>query len=161
MASDTICYTLSMRRGDRYAGYIDGVRHWKAKICGHPVPNNQTKRCRPCWFLSEDRKNALTKKRNYTVTRENHHSWKGGRVLHKASGYILIKDSTHPKAQKNGYVLEHRLVMEKHLGRYLETDEEIHHINHDKTDNRIENLMLFSNHSEHIAYEHKNGDRKK
>jgi HNH endonuclease len=51
-------------------------------------------------------------------------------------------------------VREHRYVMEQHIGRPLQGDENVHHINKDKSDNRIENLRLFSTVSEHLKVEH-------
>lgn len=61
------------------------------------------------------------------------------------AGYILVKVDNHPNADSKGYVREHRLVMEEYLGRYLNPDEVVHHINHIKNDNRLENLFLCSN----------------
>jgi len=71
--------------------------------------------------------------------------WKGGRVK-SSQGYILIwvsdKSSFSKMRSAQGYILEHRLVMAKYLGRCLRLWEVVHHKNHIKTDNRIENLEL-------------------
>jgi len=69
-----------------------------------------------------------------------HWNWKGGRYKH--SGYIQVRAYEHPNANASGYVLEHRLIMEKRIGRYLNSYEVVHHINGIKDDNRIENLKL-------------------
>lgn len=77
--------------------------------------------------------------------------WKGGR--RKSHGYVEIKKPEHPFADSEGYVKEHRLIMEAELGRYLATKEYVHHINGVKTDNRIENLQLI-NPSKHSIIHH-------
>lgn len=82
----------------------------------------------------------------------NNPRWNNGVKTH-AHGYRLIASHDHPFKDKQGYVREHRLVMEKHIGRYLAKDELVHHLNHDKTDNRIENLMLTTR-SEHKKSHH-------
>jgi len=79
-----------------------------------------------------------------------HRDWKGGRIVDK-TGYILVRQLGHPHANSGGYVREHRLVMEQHLGRYLEPNEVVHHINGDKADNRIENLEVFESNGVHLA----------
>jgi hypothetical protein len=82
-------------------------------------------------------------------TGEGHPRWKGGRYIRK-DGYILTKAKGHPREDKDGYVMEHILVMEEYVGRYLWEWEIVHHKNGVKTDNGIENLRLYSSHSEHM-----------
>ena len=70
-------------------------------------------------------------------------NWKGG-IIRDKHGYVLIYSPDHPKGKASGYVYEHRLVVEKHLGRYLEKEESVHHKNGIKDDNRIENLEVMT-----------------
>lgn len=67
------------------------------------------------------------------------------RVMTKA-GYVTVDaPDGHPHAGKrNGRILEHRLVVEQYLGRYLLPTEEVHHKNANRSDNRIENLELWT-----------------
>lgn len=70
-------------------------------------------------------------------TLEKHPRWKGGRWITK-EGYIRINLGKYGRKR----IFEHRLIMEKHLGRLLESYEKIHHKNGIKNDNRIENLEI-------------------
>ena len=68
-------------------------------------------------------------------------NWKGGKVK-TDKGYILVMTKNHPFCNSRDYVPEHRLVMEKYIGRYLTKNEIVHHKNGQKDDNRLENLIL-------------------
>ena len=87
---------------------------------------------------------------------EKNGRWKGGRKKNYA-GYIQIKNRKHPYCDANGYVMEHRIVFEKHLNRYLSKEEVVHHINRIKNDNRIENLQLFASKGNHRKEHFKDG----
>ena len=84
-------------------------------------------------------------------TKEKNPKWNNGKTTF--NGYIAIFQPDHPNCNKRGYVYEHRLVMEKHLGRYLKKKEVVHHIDGNKKNNDINNLMLFPTHSAHIHFE--------
>lgn len=68
--------------------------------------------------------------------------WKGGRRVCKRDGYIFIHLPSHPDAKKDGDILEHRLIMEQVLGRRLDKNEDVNHVNGKKDDNRPDNLKL-------------------
>ena len=82
---------------------------------------------------------------------ENHHNWKGGRII-KGDGYYGIWSPDHPRADKQGYVYEHTLAAEKKYGRLPTELEVVHHINLDKLDNSVDNLWLCDNKSHLVCH---------
>ena len=66
--------------------------------------------------------------------------WRGGSFIH--NGYRLLLKPDHPFADKAGYVREHRLVIEEHLGRYLLREEIVHHKDGNKLNNTLSNLEV-------------------
>lgn len=94
---------------------------------------------------------ASVKTRNYTGP--NNPKWRGGRInMH--DGRIAVYAPDHPKACLFGgtHILEYRLIAENKIGRYLNDNEIVHHINGDPTDNRPENLEVMTQ-AEHAKME--------
>lgn len=83
--------------------------------------------------------------------RYRHKTKYGGFAKQRADGYIAIYAPKHPACTADGMVMEHRLVMEENIGRYLTENEVVHHKNHKRNDNRIENLQLMTI-SEHARF---------
>lgn len=78
--------------------------------------------------------------------------WQGG-IYHHGCGYILLRvqpDDFFYPMHTDGYIMEHRLVMAKHIGRCLQKWEVVHHINSIRNDNRLQNLKLFDSNVEHM-----------
>lgn len=83
---------------------------------------------------------------NYRRPLDRMHNGKPAVIDHV--GYVRIYAPTHPGATRGGWIYEHRWVVEQALGRVLARDENVHHINHIRHDNRPENLELLT-HNEH------------
>ena len=97
----------------------------KCEICGVDI-DPRAKRCIQC-----------------KPTGEESYHWKGGKTL-SCNGYVYKLCKDHPNANSRGYVMEHRLVMETYLGRFLTKKENVHHKNGIRDDNRFENLELWT-----------------
>ncbi len=102
--------------------------------CNGPMKNPTSPRCRSCAARLR-----VASRGGKAVDREYSHKTH----MVNSYGYVLEYCPDHPKAYSGGYVFEHRLVMEEHLGRYLVKGENVHHKNGVRSDNRIENLELW------------------
>ena len=86
---------------------------------------------------------------------EKNPAWKGGVTYKRSKGnYIGPKYVRCPKefqemSRKDGYVMEHRLIMAMHLNRSLQRVEVVHHKDHNTRNNSIHNLELFPNNRAH------------
>lgn len=79
------------------------------------------------------------------------HTKYGGHTKKRTDGYIAVFNPSYHSASAEGYVMEHIIIVEQHLGRYLAGNEVVHHINKIRDDNRIENLQVMTR-SEHATH---------
>ena len=150
--------------------HIDSTREWKrASELGKVLKQDivfYKDSCPQCgvslWHRRKDIGRRVCNechKKSSANALERHPMWRGGRHLRK-DGYVDITigrdDPYAPMITKSGRLLEHRLVMAKHLGRCLQPWEIVHHRNGHRADNGIENLELVGAQSEHLVVEAQN-----
>jgi len=114
-----------------------GKERWVRLVKGKP----RSERCQPCNNIQTSIKRKQSSK-----------TWGTGKTY--SYGYVVAKvekdDFFYSMAKKGGFILEHRLIMARHLCRCLLPWEIVHHKNNIRDDNRIENLQLVSSQKVHI-----------
>jgi HNH endonuclease len=108
----------------------------------HGFTNQHTER-------SERSRAAMAKKYPNGRYGELAGNWRGGRSKH-GGGYIKIMKPDHPYADGNGYVLEHRYVMEQKIGRILRPEQVVDHIDRNRSNNHPDNLALHETRAQHV-----------
>jgi hypothetical protein len=135
-----LTYPCKIKKGD--GKYCSRKCYWKSIEGKRLSPKTEFKKGMTNWCTG--------KKGDVRFMGNNNPSWKNGKYKH-SQGYIFIYQPEHPFASKN-HILEHRLVVEKQIGRYLLPKEKVHHLGK-KDDNRPCMLMAFINQSAHIRFE--------
>lgn len=108
--------------------------HWRCPSCrSHNL----------CACGARKQKDSTTCAACRTEKGASNSNWRGGRTRHRR-GYMMVLSPGHPRADKARYVFEHILVMEESLGRYLQSGENVHHLNGIRDENRPENLELWT-----------------
>lgn len=166
-----LCRSCSHTTTKAFRNHIERVKESGAKRAselGKPVPRSRDPwyyphLCPICgeqvWHQRKDL-NRVCKKCAYkarnTRKGKDHPNWKGGRYL-RLDGYYAMQmpeDSLYRSMafDRRGYVLEHRLLVAQSIGRCLLNSEVVHHINGDKSDNRLANLELLPHLASHLPY---------
>jgi hypothetical protein len=116
--------------------------------------------CGACKKLFMARRSRILKGRGRFCSKQCVHEWMKTLVGEKNKNYrggFISKYGYRMFKVCGRDQFEHRMIMEKHIGRMLKPEERVHHINGNKLDNRIENLKLFSSVSEHMKQMHIEG----
>ena len=131
---------------------------YRTVICDNCKEEFEWKQSNYCYEVS---KHHFCNRDCYYEWRKDYHNnprWNGGEA--KMLGYVFVFKPEHPAANSVGYVKRSRVVMEEAIGRYLKPEEVMHHINGIRDDDRLENLMLFENGSQHQRIGHPAKTRK-
>ena len=121
--------------GGEFKTYPSKVKQGKGKYCSRKCSNEVTlikkgQRLSPGTEFKKNKRHKHHSHITYAVARE------------VSKPYRLVYKPNHPNATNRGYVREHRLVMEKAIGRYISPDEVVHHLDGDTLNNSVENLQI-------------------
>ena len=130
----------------RIVGYCDGKRSYQEIADLSGLHRNTVYRLVKQHNLPRNQQGGQRGK----MVGKNNPSYSGGRHF-QPNGYVMVlAPYDHPYRPNTGYMSEHRLVMEKKLGRYLLPDEVVDHIDGLRLNNAPENLRLYNKNGDHL-----------
>lgn len=147
MAMKRIAKELNIAVGTVY-NYLKRNRVKSRRIKDYEVTEKQKEAARKNGLAHKGKILSEETKRKISEAKKIHCA---GHKKQRKDGYICVYYPDHINSTKDGYIMEHHLVMEKHIGRPIQKDEVVHHINSIRNDNRLENLQLMTQ-KEHASY---------
>ena len=110
----------------------------------------------PLRFIHNHHSRLMTGKKHHMYGRKGKDcpNWKGGIKIakHKNTSYVMVYMPEHLKSDINGYVYEHRLIVEKEFNCEIPDRSVIHHVDGNGLNNDLTNLMVFKSNAEHISF---------
>ena len=158
--------TQPVRSDSNLIGFFIGDNIMECVICGNQIPRENWWRkpkycCWECYQVAhkakKEKRICLFCKKEFIVQKCFRKNYCSKRCRYKdqiniGHRYIGTQGYWYIKIGPKKYVLEHRLIAENKLGRRLSDEENVHHINGVKTDNRPENIKVFKNNSAHVTH---------
>ena len=156
---------LDQRKGETIICPVCGVSKWKPDAWLRKVDTPTcSKKCNGVLRSRELVKHSAngkgTKRPGKGLSGANNPAWKGGVTYFKKHGnytgvkYIRCPVEYASMARKDGYVMEHRLMVAQAIGRPLLRSEVVHHKDHNPAHNELSNFQLFASNRDHKLYEH-------
>ena len=133
----------SLRLIAQEIGSSYGAISYTVRKFGIEIPKDAIRQKRPTVDLSEKSRRGLALKYPEGRFGSLASNWRGGRKK-TGNGYIYLYMPDHMYSTKEGYIMEHRWIAQQKIGRIINPDEQVHHINGIKDDNRPENLEVVS-----------------
>lgn len=126
---------LCINCGNEFITYPSKILASRGKYCSRTCSDKNT-------LIKKGQRLSPLTEFNHNQKPHNFKGWRWTQSRKPGKRYKLIYMPNHPHATKAGYVREHRLVMEKQLGRYLKPNEVVDHINGDTENNSPSNLRV-------------------
>lgn len=130
---------------------VELYRKDKARFCSVVCRSKVVMSCLNYW-KGKTRSAEDRAKISKSTSKENHYRW-AGNERKDSEGYVFVRAYDHPHKNHKGMIRKHKEAMENYLGCIVPREWEIHHIDKNKENNNLSNLMLFKSKSAHRRFE--------